>query len=109
MPRLRITFEVDERHVGTCLVLLEGRAKNLGFEVIEEVAFNKNQPAKKRFTIEALLALLTKSSLTKRGILNMAKAEGFKAQGANAVLQAALRKKLVKKQGELFLLVKANG
>jgi hypothetical protein len=96
MPRLRITFEVDERHVGSCLVLLEGRAKNLGFEVIEEVAFNKNTPKREKLTPDKLMALIPPEGATRKQLLEKTKPMGLHGAGVVACLTAAVKRKDLK-------------
>lgn len=108
-------FEVDEKHVGSCLVALEGRAKNLNFEVIEELEWQKNKgtrgPGKNnghgKLTAEFVLGQmsLANTSMTKGELGELVKKAGYKVQGLNSIMLSLVAKKLVKKNGQAYLLV----
>lgn len=113
MTGLRIVFEVDEKHVGGCLVALEGKAKNLNFEVIAEVEWQKNKPVngagkKNKLPVEFVLEQLkaTPAGLDKGNLGSIVKQAGYKVQGLNSILLSLLKKKIVKKVGSAYQLAK---
>jgi hypothetical protein len=135
MSGLRIMFEVDEKHVGACLVALEGRARNLNFEVIQEADWQKNRPsgrgpgkigkvspaawaaagfgpggAKIKLTPEFVLERLKDTSppgMDKETLGALVKQAGFKVQGLNSIMLSLVGKKLVKKVGKAYVLAAA--
>lgn len=113
-------FEVDEKHVGSCLVALEGRAKNLNFEIIEEADWKKNRPVgrgpakekangqqKHRLTPETVLGFFKNypSGVDRGTMLELVKASGAKTQGLNPIMLSLVKKKLVKKVGKSYVLM----
>jgi hypothetical protein len=117
MSGLRIMFEVDEKHVGACLVALEGRAKNLNFEVIAEVDWQKNRPSGRgpdkvqrksnghqKLTAETVLGFFKNypSGLDKKTMLELTRAAGAKTQGLHSILLSLVKKKILKKVGSAW-------
>lgn len=116
MSGLRIMFEVDEKHVGSCLVSLEGRAKNLNFEVIQDTEWQKNRgsgrgPGKQNggkgkltpeFVAQIVGSYLT--GMTKQEVGVAVKNAGYKVQGLNTIMLSMVKKKLLKKAGQLYSL-----
>jgi hypothetical protein len=115
MSGLRIMFEVDEKHVGSCLVALEGRAKNLNFEVIQELEWQKNKGGrgpgkhngKEKLSADFVLGQMSLAAggLTKAYLLEAIKKAGLKPQGLNSIMLSLVGKKLVKKSGQTYLLL----
>lgn len=114
MSTLRIVFEVDEKHVGFCLVALQGKAKNLNFEVLEMLPPGKNKPQKAPNGQEAqklpadwiveLIKNAGKKPMSKADILARVKEAGFKVQGLNSILLslAGKKRKILKKTGNNY-------
>lgn len=122
MSGLRIMFEVDEKHVGQCLVALEGKARNLNFEVIKEGDWTKNRPAGRgpdkgprknghlKLTPEIVLGFFKNypSGLDKKTLLELTRATGAKTQGLNSILLSLVKKKILKKVGQAYVLAVAK-
>ena len=114
MSNLRISFEVDERHVGGCLVALEGRARNLNFEIVKEAGWGKNQPAspvgspvpaRTKGVLKAMVEKIIREyprGIEYMDLVAMIKLAGGKPQGISSGLRSLVKARLVRRKGTVY-------
>lgn len=114
MSTLQIVFDVEEKHVGACLVALEGKARNLNFKIVQEAEWNKNRPPKaKRTTAVKEEALIRRQRLFEtisaypkgiefQALVQAAKTAGIDPRGVWNIAKSLVKAKAIKKVGKTY-------